>query len=256
MQKKRILILMGYDYVNAICDLVADSDIFLLITQNNTQFFLPENLEKLESIMANRLIISNNSKSDIQDLLYSGEFSTLLTLGWRKLIDLAEFSNLENLINVHPALLPEYKGYHPVPYVLLNEERFHGITAHHITSEMDAGDIILRHEFEISPFSTLQSLQYLIKKQMQEFLDELFSLIRSGVSTVISNQEEKTRVRAPKRRPEDSEVNLTDTVEEMFRKVKASDISRFPAYFIIYGQKVYIRLYRDENVIRQTEFDI
>ena len=73
---------------------------------------------------------------------------------------------------------------------------------------------------------------------------------------MLPNRDEETLVRAPKRKPEDSEVFLTDTVEEMFRKVKASDVNRFPAYFVIHGEKVNIRLYRNQDAKRQTEFDI
>jgi methionyl-tRNA formyltransferase len=256
MKGKGILILMGYDYVHAIEDLVKAEDTFILITKNNTQFIQPDNLAKLEAIMGDRLLISTQSAKDIEGLVASGKYATLLTLGWRKLLDVNKFDALDRLVNVHPALLPEYKGYHPVPFVLLNQEANHGITAHEITNEMDAGAIILRREIAINPFSTLPSLQYLVNQEMPSFIMELFALIRSEDIELKPNNDEDTVVRAPKRTPEDSEVRLEDTVAEMFLKVKASDANRFPAYFIINGEKVNIRLYRDEDAKRQTEFDI
>lgn len=247
---------MGYDYVHAIEDLVEAEDIFVLITKNNTQFIRPENLAKLQGIMGDRLSISTQSAADIEGLVASGKYATLLTLGWRKLLDVNKFGDIDRLVNVHPALLPEYKGYHPVPFVLLNQEANHGITAHEITNKMDAGAIILRREIAINQFSTLPSLQYLVNQEMPKFIMELFALIRSEEIELKPNKDRDTVVRAPKRTPEDSEVRLEDTVAEMFLKVKASDANRFPAYFMVNGEKVNVRLYRDEDAERQTEFDI
>jgi methionyl-tRNA formyltransferase len=180
----------------------------------------------------------------------------MLTLGWRKLIQVDRFKSIPLLINVHPALLPEYKGYHPVPYVLLNNESMHGITAHLITSEMDAGDIVLKKEFSITTFSTLKSLQFLVNKEMPLFMKRLISLIRTESLKLIKNNSEYTKVVAKKRQPEDSEVFLDDSVELMFRKVKASDPERFPPYFVVDGQKVYIKIFRGEDIPRDTEFDV
>jgi methionyl-tRNA formyltransferase len=256
MQSKKTLILLGYNYINAILNLVSSHDIVVLIRKSDIKFFQSVDLESLKVVMGSRLFISDDYKSDIISLLNSGFYSTLITLGWRRLIDVNHFSNMENLINVHPALLPEYKGYHPVPYVLLNREKFHGITAHRITNQMDAGEIILRKEFSINHFSTVLSLQSIVNKEIHEFLNDLLKLIRAGIKELLPNHEDQTKILAPKRKPEDSEVGLTETVEEMFYKVKASDPNRFPAFFIIHGEKVNIRLYRDINADRQSEFDI
>lgn len=247
---------MGYDYVHALESHLGNPEFTVLITKNNTQYIQPQNLKKIEALMGDRLIISANSKKDISSLTDTGKFLCVLTLGWRKLIDVDNFSTIPFLVNVHPALLPEYKGYHPVPYVLINNEKIHGITAHFITNEMDAGDIVLRKEIVISTFSTLPSLQSRVNEEMPSFLNELLDLINSGNISGFENDDEKTIVRAPRRKPEDSEVLLSDTVEQMFGKVKASDSDRFPAYFVIEGEKVYVRLSREPGTAKQTIHDI
>lgn len=253
---RNILILMGYDYVHALDRFIGDEGCFILITKADTQYIDPKNLLWLGEQIKDRLIISTDPQKEILDIVRNKDIGAMLTLGWRKLIHVPDFDSVPVLLNVHPALLPEYKGYHPVPYVLLNGERSHGITAHWITGEMDAGDIVLRWEIPINTFSTLPSLQHLVNAGMPAFLSELFDKIKSGNLARMPNRDEDTRVRAPRRKPEDSEVFLTDSVEEMFLKVKASDSGRFPAFFVINGEKVYIRLRRDEEAERQTTFDI
>ncbi|CAM8361221.1 formyltransferase family protein [Candidatus Methylopumilus planktonicus] len=251
-----ILILLGYDYIDALEELVIPQDVYVVIRQNDAGLMRLTNIKKLRSLMGHRLLISENAEQEILRLINKHQFFCMLTLGWRKLIQIDIFKSISFLINVHPALLPEYKGYHPVPYVLLNNESLHGITAHLITNEIDAGDIVLKKEFPITTFSTLMSLQFLVNKEMPFFMKRLISLIRSESLKLIKNNSEQTKVVAKKRHPEDSEVFLDDSVELMFRKVKASDPERFPSYFVVDGQRVYIKLSRAEDIPRDTEFDI
>ena len=160
------------------------------------------------------------------------------------------------MVNVHPALLPEYKGYHPVPYVILNEEKVHGITAHLINEEVDAGDIIQKESFPINTFSTLRSLQYEVNKRMPEFLRKLFDKIIEGNIDYSPNMDAGTKIIAPIRTHKDSEVYLNEPLDEVFKKVKASDPKRFPAYFMYNGEKVYIKMYRSKEVERESKYDI
>lgn len=252
----RILILMGYDYIDALEELVTTQDVYVVIRQNDAGLMRLANITKLRSLMGCRLSISENAEQEILRVINKFQFSCMLTLGWRRLIHVDRFKSIPLLINVHPALLPEYKGYHPVPYVLLNNESLHGITAHLITNEMDAGEIVLKKEFPITTFSTLMSLQFLVNKEMPFFIKRLISVIQSENLKLIKNNSEQTKIVAKKRQPEDSEVFLDDSVELMFRKVKASDPERFPPYFVVDGQRVFIKLSRGEDIPRDTEFDV
>lgn len=253
---KSILILLGYDYIPVLVDLVKDSNIFCLILESDKQYFNVENLCLLKEIMGDRLYEQDLKSNDVLKVISINKIDTLITFGWRRLLNVDEYTKLDYLINIHPALLPEYKGYHPVPFVIMNEENKHGITAHLITSEMDAGDIVLRQSFNINPFSTLKSLQDGVMKLMPSFLHELFEIIKNNLINPTDNDDCKTIVKAPRRKPEDSRVELSDTLDEVFKNIKASDPNRFPVYFEYMGERVYISMWRDKNVKRQNKFDI
>lgn len=47
-----------------------------------------------------------------------------------------------NIINIHPGILPEYRGRHPLPQAIINKDKFMGITSHFLTSSIDKGKII------------------------------------------------------------------------------------------------------------------
>ena len=48
------------------------------------------------------------------------------------------------IINIHPSLLPKYKGLNTHKRVLKNQEKFSGCTVHYVTPELDSGKIILQ----------------------------------------------------------------------------------------------------------------
>lgn len=61
-------------------------------------------------------------------------------------------------INVHPSLLPQYRGPEPYYWVLSNGETKTGVTVHHLVERIDSGDIILQRELEIRPKDTANDL--------------------------------------------------------------------------------------------------
>ncbi|QMU98877.1 methionyl-tRNA formyltransferase [Borrelia sp. A-FGy1] len=57
-------------------------------------------------------------------------------------------------INVHPSLLPKYRGPSPIQTAILNGDNISGITVQKMSLEMDSGDILVQRHFEIKSFNT------------------------------------------------------------------------------------------------------
>ena len=55
------------------------------------------------------------------------------------------------LINVHPSLLPKYKGLHAVEQALESGDKVTGCTVHYVNEELDGGEVILQSEVPILP---------------------------------------------------------------------------------------------------------
>ena len=53
------------------------------------------------------------------------------------------------IINIHPSLLPKYKGLDTHQRVLKNNERFSGCTVHFVTPKLDSGKIILQKKVKV-----------------------------------------------------------------------------------------------------------
>ncbi len=61
-------------------------------------------------------------------------------------------------INLHPSLLPKYRGAAPIPRAILDGENKTGVTILYIEEDIDAGDIVAQEEVPIPPDATCESL--------------------------------------------------------------------------------------------------
>jgi phosphoribosylglycinamide formyltransferase-1 len=62
------------------------------------------------------------------------------------------------LLNIHPSLLPKYKGLNTHQRALDAGDKKHGCTVHYVTAELDGGATILQHSIDIKPSDTAESL--------------------------------------------------------------------------------------------------
>ena len=54
-----------------------------------------------------------------------------------------------NVINIHPSLLPKYKGLNTHKNVIFNKDKFHGCTTHYVTNNIDCGPIIAQFRIPV-----------------------------------------------------------------------------------------------------------
>ena len=62
------------------------------------------------------------------------------------------------ILNIHPSLLPKYKGLNTHQRAISNNEKYSGCTVHFVNSRLDSGKIILQKKVKISKFDTAKSL--------------------------------------------------------------------------------------------------
>ena len=69
------------------------------------------------------------------------------------------------IINVHPSLLPKYKGLHAVEQAMDSGDLVTGCTVHYVNEELDGGEIIMQAEVDIMPYDTVKSLTKAIQRK-------------------------------------------------------------------------------------------
>lgn len=83
-------------------------------------------------------------------------------------------------INLHPSLLPKYRGPSPINAAILAGDAETGITIQRLALEMDAGDIVLQERFPLAGNETAGSLTAFAAARGSELLEEAVRLIESG----------------------------------------------------------------------------
>ena len=63
------------------------------------------------------------------------------------------------ILNIHPSLLPKYKGLNTHYRAIQNKEKYSGCTVHLVNSKLDSGKIILQKKVKLSKKETPSSLQ-------------------------------------------------------------------------------------------------
>ena len=109
-------------------------------------------------------IINYNNKSIsekklLKKLLYC-KINLICLAGFMKIIS-KNFINKFNkpILNIHPSLLPKYKGLNTHKRVIENKEKFSGSTVHLVTSKLDSGKIILQKKIKVSKYDSSNSLE-------------------------------------------------------------------------------------------------
>ena len=85
------------------------------------------------------------------------------------------------IINVHPSLLPKYKGLNVVQRAMEAGELTTGCTVHYVNEELDGGEIILQGEVPIFPDDTVESLTKAIQRKEYAILPEAIQHVKQGL---------------------------------------------------------------------------
>jgi phosphoribosylglycinamide formyltransferase 1 len=103
------------------------------------------------------------------------KMSTLIKKNKIKLICLAGFMKILSkefiekfdgkIINIHPSLLPKYKGLNTHSRAIKNQDELAGCTVHYVTAKLDSGGIILQKKIKISARDNPTSLAKKVLKQ-------------------------------------------------------------------------------------------
>jgi methionyl-tRNA formyltransferase len=134
----------------------------------------------------------------------------------QKFLDLPKFGCL----NVHPSLLPKYRGASPIQSALLHGEKETGVTIMKMDAEMDHGPIISNFEFRISNFETQQTLsEKLAEVGAELLLKSVPDYLTGKIEPKEQNHNAATFCKIIKK--SDGEINWQKSAEQIYNQWRA-----------------------------------
>ena len=122
------------------------------------KYKIKKKIYKFRNISKEENIILNELKRKNIELICLAGFMKILSKNFIKMFN-------GKILNIHPSLLPKYKGLNTHERVINNNEKFSGCTVHIVNSKLDSGKTILQKKVKISKNDTPRSLAKKILKQ-------------------------------------------------------------------------------------------
>ena len=108
----------------------------------------------------------NRDEKKILDILKKKDTQLICLAGFMKILSRNFIKRFKGkILNIHPSLLPKYKGLNTHKRAIINKEKFSGCTVHIVNSKLDSGKIIMQKKVRINKNDDPESLSKKILKQ-------------------------------------------------------------------------------------------
>ena len=107
----------------------------------------------------------NISEKKLLEKLFKYKINLICLAGFMKILSGNFIKKFKKpILNIHPSLLPKYKGLSTHKKVINNKEKYSGSTVHLVSSKLDSGHIILQKKIKVSKFDNEKTLEKKILK--------------------------------------------------------------------------------------------
>jgi len=133
----------------------------------------------------------------------------------RALLDLPP----HGVINVHPSLLPKYRGAAPIQWAVARGETETGVSIIYLIDKMDAGDIVAQERVALAPDATAADLAPRLAALGAELAGRVIGEIRAGTARRVP-QDDALATRAPLLRKTDGRLDWTQPAAELHNRIR------------------------------------
>ena len=138
-------------------------------------------------------------------------------------------------INLHPSLLPKYRGCAPVPASILNQDKITGITIQRLVQQMDAGDILLQKELIIQEDDNSETILNKAASQGGKLFLEVLNQIETKTEKPVP-QDESQATYCRMLEKEDGKIDWSKSAKEIDAKIRA--FYPWPGAFTKVGENI------------------
>ena len=185
---------------------IIERNITKLAKENNIPVFEPDKISKEKDII-------EELKSYNPDFLITFAFGQILS---QEVIDIAKYAT----INLHASLLPLYRGANPICQAIMDGCSKTGITTMKTVLELDAGDICLQKEIDITPEMNVVELMNIISLESPLLLDKTLKGLYKGNLKPIKQDSSKATF-TKKIKKEEKIIDWSMDAQKLHDKIRA-----------------------------------
>ena len=173
----------------------------------------------------------NVNSEKVKDLLIKIKPDLIISAHLRKILHKEIFSQAaKGAINIHPSLLPKYRGLSPQHQAILHGDDESGVTVHYIDADVDTGEIILQKKFPISGNDYILSVQTKMMAIYKTIAVEAIGLLED--ISFRPQEQDLTQVSyfGPLKKT-DREIDLSKSKQEVYNLVRAVSLPYKGAFY-------------------------
>ena len=125
----------------------------------------------------------------------------------------------QGVINIHPSLLPKYRGAAPVQWALANGDKETGVSIIALIEKMDAGDILAQEQMPIRAEDNAATLMHKLAWLGAELALRVIEDLRTGTGRR-TPQDERLATRAPMLKKEDGRLDWALPAETLHNRIR------------------------------------
>ena len=126
--------------------------------------------------------ISSKSEDTIIQIMQAWKVDLIVLAGWMRIVTPKLITAFPNrIINLHPSMLPKYKGLHAIERALDSGDEMTGVSVHFVNEELDGGEVILQSEVPILPGDDLETLTKAIQRREYYLLPKAIEYVKQGL---------------------------------------------------------------------------
>ncbi len=123
-------------------------------------------------------------------------------------------------INVHPSLLPKYRGAAPIQWPILNGDEFTALSLAEVTAKLDAGDIFAQEKFPLPADMNAVELTKKLEAMSYDVLKALLEKLKNGGTVSRTPQNDAQSCYARKLEKEDAWINWNDSAQKIHNQIR------------------------------------
>ena len=126
--------------------------------------------------------ISSKDEELIIDIMKAWKVDLIVLAGWMRILTPRLINAFPNrIINLHPSMLPKYKGLHAIEQALESGDEMTGVSVHYVNEELDGGEVIMQSEVPILPTDDLETLTKAIQRREYYLLPKAIEHVKSNL---------------------------------------------------------------------------